>query len=319
MPESRRRRDRFVPPALMLASVAAYALLILFASLSHAAANPLRFRALLSAAAAPCYLYASRQRGITTPGFWRQFGQRLIRPPTNWMTAATLASNLDYAILAFASRYIPISAVVTIYDLWPIAVILLLCAAARRVPPAATLWAMPAALAGICLVGFAAAPEGIRWLPQDRIHMAIGLTTAVVTPLVSSLAALAFPAGAALSDLWPEDTAPNAASKATMLLYGLCDLVAAPALYAAGSDTPIRWPYALLAGAAYCWRQANARARHPGVNAVAYLSPLATLGLLSVTGRAGSVRWLPLTTGAGLMVAANCASLMPDPRTTAVG
>ena len=181
MPESRRRVDRFVPPALMLASVGTYALLILMTSLSHAVANPLRFRALLSAAAAPCYLYASRQRGITTPGFWRQFGQRLIRPPVNWMTGAALASTLDYSLLAYASRHIPIAAVATIYDAWPIAVILLLCAAARRAPPAATLWAMPAALAGICMVGFAAAPEGIRWLPQDRIQIAIGFTAAVVT------------------------------------------------------------------------------------------------------------------------------------------
>ena len=178
---------------------------------------------------------------------------------------------------------------------------------------------MPAALAG-----FAAAPEGISWWSQDTVNMAIGITAAVAAPLVSSCSALAFPARERLADLWPDDTSPNAASKATMLIFGICDLAAAPALYATGSDIPIRWPYALLAGAslaiaAYCWRQANARAEHPGINALAYLSPLATLGLLRITGRGGSVRWLLLSAGAGLMIAANCASLLPDRNSESTG
>lgn len=323
MPNTTKRRwcPQLVPPALMLGAVAGYAAIILLASLSHAESNPLRFRALMSAAAAPCYLYACRQRSMTSPTFWRQLGRRLREPATGLMTAATLASTLDYSILAYASRQLPISAVATIYDAWPIAVILLLCLTARRMPPAATLWAMPVALAGISLAGAAAAPADLSWEPQGTGSLAGGIAAAVGAPAVSALAVLAFPAGQRLADLWPEDNGPNAASKVTMLLYGICDLAAAPLLYAAGTDTPIGWPYALLAGvslaaAAWCWRQANARARHPGINAVAYLSPLATLGLLAATGRAGSVRWWPLTAGAALIVAANCASLLPRRKRT---
>ena len=323
MPNTTKRRwcPQLVPPVLMLGAVAGYAAIILLASLSHAESNPLRFRALMSVAAAPCYLYACRQRSMTKPAFWRRLARRLGEPTIGLMTAATLASTLDYGILAYASRQLPISAVATIYDAWPTAVILLLCLAAWRIPPPATLWAMPVALAGISLTGVATAPVTVGWEPQRIGSLTAGFAAAIGAPLISAFAVLAFPAGQRLADLWPEDNGPNAASKATMMLYAICDLAAAPLLYTAGMDTPIGWPYALLAGvslatAAWCWRQANARARHPGINAVAYLSPLATLGLLAATGRAGSVRWVPVTAGAALIVAANCASLLPRRKRT---
>ena len=252
----------------------------------------------------------------------------VLRRLPSWALIWAAAGNCEYMLFAWAVRFIDISAVTVIYEIWPILLILLVERLYRREKRyreigRGTLALLVIAFTGIAFVvlGQAGSIDILSDGESGVRDLLVGLVLAVGAAFLAPLMAFGFRWG---SDLADEMAGKSVSGADRGSLEMFCAIVAffvsssGSALFNAGAGLvggEEIGPRVLVIGvvggaltnsvAGIAWRKVNFTTGHLGINALAYMTPVVSLSFLAAFSMVEIPRPDYLVIGTVAIVAAN--------------
>ena len=318
------------PVFLMLASVGIWAVAPLVIALSGASRSPFLFAASMEAGAIASYLLfllAFYRDLLADRSVLLVLGRHLLRRGWElvWLLLGIL-SGLSYALFAWSTRFVDVSVSAVLFDgLWPFVLVMMFFLLYRG---SGRYRAFTPSLGLLLLLGMAGcvlvvSSQGFD-LDRSVFSTLLGIGLVLLCPLIGPLASCLFRWATSLADaLRGGGVGLEACGRVRLELFGgACGVVGRCRFLSAGQPSYRHrqsgerfhgqmLSVGLLTGAfvytvgGITWRLSNLTALSPGVNALGYLSPAFSLGLLWAFGQVGVSSYLMLLVGTALVVVAN--------------
>lgn len=255
-------------------------------------------------------------RSFFSRGFWRE----VLRRAPGMALALGTATNFNYALVGFAASFAGIAAAAALYESWLLFALAggALLSRRRERVECAMFGILGAGLLGGALV-LAARIGGFGFEGATAIVLALGCCLALGAAAIGGI-------GVAYEIRW----GAAFSREVGMPRYDVNELCCIAVMYAFGNMValPIKAIVgiirgeglgvegimfglaagACIAGAALCWRAANARLATGAVNALWQIAPLGAIGLLLALGLADVARADYLVVGGAIIAAANIAA-----------
>ena len=248
--------------------------------------------------------------------------QRLL----SWSLFLVVINQFVYSLFAWSTRYLDFSVVATLFETWPIFLIVLTAilyrAQARYYKiTLSMMWLLVTGFVGFAFVTTSQSGGFGNWHDSGLSDTVIGLALVISAVLVAALPAFGFKWGTDLSEALPADSVGDRsrpfveiccaliafciASFAGIALNAGVGLVAAETISMKSLAIAVASGALIVAPASISWRAANMLTRNLGINALSYSTPIFALMWLFLFWQVDVARVDFLIIGAAAIITAN--------------
>ena len=244
----------------------------------------------------------------------------------SWSLFLVIVNQFVYSLFAWSTRYLDVSVAATLFETWPIFLIVLTAILYRYQAryhkiTFSTIWLLVAGFIDFAFVTVSQTGGFGNSNDSEFIDTMIGLAIIVITALVASLPAFGFKWGTDLSESLPDEIVGE---RNPALMEVCCALVAFCIASFAGiglnagvglsiSETISVNSFAIavvsgalvMAPASIAWRAANMVTDNLGINALSYATPIFSLAWLFLFAQVDVARVDFLLIGAAVIITAN--------------
>ena len=317
------QRNHFFAVGYMLIAVTCISLTPLWMALSQGGDTPFLFNAALRLDVAivfAIYLWASYRHFLFDPEVMSLLKKQIF----SWLLFFTILGSFDFALFAWASRFIDISIAAILFELWAIFIIFFMHWLYRRelIYQRIDKITVVLLLFGFIGVVFVISSQSgkLDYFPLGSFPaFMFGVVLAILGAVISAFAAFNFRwstnVAIALTESPKQRDIQSFSLFAALIGYALGSVVAAPTSFVigtlSGEVTSLRSIVIVLGGAvaqstgSILWRKSNLLSNRPSINAIAYGIPILSLGWLALFSFVGVPRPDYLIIGAAAIVTAN--------------
>ena len=318
-----KRRDHLFAVGYMVTAAICISLTPLWIAWSNGADSPFFFNAVLRldvAVVFGVYLWLAYRRFILDREVLSLLRQQIF----SWLILFTIIGSFDFAVFAWASRFIDISIAAILFELWAIFIIFFMhwLFRAERIYKRIDAMTIALLIFGFIGVVFVISSQSGRLdysVSGSSYAFVFGLVLAIIGAVISAFAAFNF--------RWSTNVSQKLSIKsgqydiqsfnlfAALVGYALGSVVASPTSFVIGAlsgETIKSSAIAVVAGGALAqgagsilWRKSNLLSDSPSINAMAYGIPILSLGWLALFSFVGVMRPDYLIIGAAAIVTAN--------------
>ena len=242
----------------------------------------------------------------------------------SWLLFFTILGSFDFALFAWASRFIDIAIAAILFELWAIFIIFFMHWLYRKEQIYKRIDKITVTLLLFGFVGvvFVISSQSgkLDYFPLGSFpKFMFGVALAILGAVISAFAAFNFRwstnAGIALAASSEQRDIQSFSLFAALIGYALGSVVAAPTSFVIGTlsgETANLSSIAIVLGGAVAqatgsilWRKSNLLSNSPSINAIAYIIPILSLGWLALFSFVGVSRPDYLVIGAAAIVTSN--------------